>query len=79
MRSRGTVLLVAFAALSLFIPDSTLRAAPQAELWSRWDKADPSSNTRVDHSLWNGLLQEYLNTNHASGINRILSTAAETS
>ncbi len=70
MKSRRFVLLIAFAALSVCISDSTLRAAPQAELWSRWDKSDPNSNTRVDHSLWNGLLQEYLNTNHVSGINR---------
>jgi len=70
MRSRRFVLLVAFAALLVCIWDSTLLAAPQAELWGKWGKSDSNSNIRVDHSFWDGLLQEYLDTNHASGINR---------
>ena len=44
-------------------------AAPQAELWPKWDKYDDSSTTKVDHSQW--VLQDYLVTDDHSGVNLV--------
>ncbi len=46
-------------------------AAPQAELWERWQANDPSSEIRVDHGAWSLFLAEYVDTRHPSGINRV--------
>ncbi|MGA7877840.1 MAG: DUF547 domain-containing protein [Desulfoferrobacter sp.] len=46
-------------------------AAPQAELWPKWNKYDPSSTTKVDHSPWEGFLQVYLVTDDPSGVNLV--------
>jgi Protein of unknown function, DUF547 len=35
-------------------------AAPEAELWARWERHDPSSTVRVDHGAWARFLQLYL-------------------
>lgn len=48
-----------------------LRAAPQAELWPRWEAHDPSSSQTVDHSAFDAFLDEYLVTDHPSGVNRV--------
>ncbi len=49
MKSIRSVLLVVSIGLLFYQAGVFLGAAPQAELWSRWDKSDPNSNTRVDH------------------------------
>jgi hypothetical protein len=49
----------------------TLEAAPKADLWPRWQKHDPSSSQKIDHSAWNKFLNKYLIAPHPSGINRL--------
>lgn len=49
----------------------SLAAAPQAELWPRWEVYDPESTIAVDHALWQSFLDRYLIASHSSGINRL--------
>ena len=46
-------------------------AAPQAELWERWQDNEPSSDIRVDHDDWTRFLSRYVDTRHPSGISRV--------
>lgn len=46
-------------------------AAPQAELWPRWEAHDASSQETIDHSAWAGFLDQHLITGHPSGVNRV--------
>lgn len=46
-------------------------AAPQAELWPRWEAHDPGSTIRVDHEEWGEFLDRYLVAGHPSGVNRM--------
>ncbi len=39
---------------------ASLAAAPKAELWERWDRADSSATQTIDHSRWDALLGRYL-------------------
>ena len=48
-----------------------LSAAPQAELWPRWEAHDPDSSAVVDHSDWGVFLDRYLLTETASGVNLV--------
>jgi len=50
---------------------SPVYAAPQAELWPKWDEYDSSSTTKLDHSPWEGFLQVYLVTDDPSGVNLV--------
>jgi len=52
-------------------------AAPQAELWPRWQRHDPSSTVNVDHGLWASFLERYLVTSHPSGIDRVAYDAVD--
>ncbi|MGH8568072.1 MAG: DUF547 domain-containing protein [Gammaproteobacteria bacterium] len=45
-------------------------AAPKAELQPYWDRSDAANPATVDHSLWQGLLDGYLDTRHPSGVHR---------
>ncbi len=45
-------------------------AATKAELWARWQKHDPASAQRIDHSVWDRLLKQFV-VGHPSGINRV--------
>ncbi|MDM3871302.1 DUF547 domain-containing protein [Porticoccus sp. W117] len=45
-------------------------AAPKAELWSIWNRSNESSSEVIDHSLWQQVLDKYLQANHSSGVNR---------
>lgn len=49
---------------------SQAAAAPSPHLWPRWQANVPGSTTVIDHTIWDGILQKYLVTNHPSGINR---------
>jgi hypothetical protein len=60
------VVMVLLAALA-----GTLGAAPQADLWPRWQEYDPGSDRVVDHSAWERFLGKYLVTSHPSGITRV--------
>jgi hypothetical protein len=46
-------------------------AAPQAELWPRWEAHNSSSTDTVDHALWGAFLETYLVSDHPSGVNRV--------
>lgn len=46
-------------------------AAPQPELWPRWQSHDPASSVRVEHAAWGEFLARYVVANHPSGINRV--------
>ena len=50
-------LFLFFAAAFFSIP--TL-AAPASRYWALWDKSDESATKTVDHSLWQGILNDYL-------------------
>jgi hypothetical protein len=53
-----------FALLAIF-------GAPQADLWPKWQKHDPASAQKIDHSGWDKWLKKYLVAPHPSGINRV--------
>lgn len=46
-------------------------AAPQPDLWPRWQAHDPTSTLQIDHSAWSRFLDQYLIAYHPSGINRV--------
>ena len=39
---------------------SPLQAAPDAELWPRWQSHDAANDSRIDHRAWGALLRAYL-------------------
>jgi hypothetical protein len=49
----------------------TAQAAPDADLWPRWEAHDPGSTRTIDHSRWASFLDEYLVTGHPSGVSRV--------
>lgn len=67
------VLKTACCAL-LLVTAASVTAAPEAELWPRWQTHDPVSTTQVDHSAWDTLLTAYLRP-QADGITRFAYTA----
>ncbi|UCF99615.1 MAG: DUF547 domain-containing protein [Spirochaetaceae bacterium] len=69
MRKNTAVLTV--TALGLLLYSRTLTAAPNANLWPRWQTHDPAGTTAVDHSAWDRFLDRYLVDDHPSGINRV--------
>lgn len=46
-------------------------AAPQPDLWPRWQAFDANSTVTIDHSAWADFLGRYLVTSHPSGIYRV--------
>jgi hypothetical protein len=46
-------------------------AAPDANLWDRWEAHQPRSTIVVDHTAWDRFLLEYLDSDHPSGISRV--------
>lgn len=61
---------VVTVAIVLMVTSAVL-AAPKADLWPRWQKHDPASTQKIDHSAWDRFLKRYLVTSHPSGINRV--------
>ena len=59
------------AMLSLICAVQPVFAAPQAELWDRWQANDPAGLEVVDHGPWSWLLKKYVIVNHPSGVNRV--------
>ena len=39
---------------------SPLQAAPDAELWPRWQSHDADNDARIDHRAWGEILRGYL-------------------
>jgi hypothetical protein len=68
-KQAGLCLIILVA--TFVFTSSPLHAAPKAELWPRWEKNDPTSRQRVDHSVWDGFLRKYVVAAHSSGINRL--------
>jgi Protein of unknown function, DUF547 len=69
LRHAGLWVIILVA--TFMFTSSTLHGAPKAELWPRWQKNDPTSRQRVDHSVWDGFLRKYVVAVHPSGINRL--------
>jgi hypothetical protein len=69
LKQAGLWLIILVA--TFVFTSSPLHAAPKAELWPRWEKNDPTSRQRVDHSVWDGFLRKYVVAAHSSGINRL--------
>ena len=70
-RLRGTALRLLFVTVVFLLGAASAFAAPEAELWPRWEEYDPASTVRVDHAAWGDFLDAYLVTNHPSGVNRV--------
>jgi Protein of unknown function, DUF547 len=76
MTARGSALrqagLWVIILIATFIcTSSTLYGAPKSDLWPRWQKHDPASTQKIDHSLWDKFLKRHLVAPHPSGINRV--------
>ncbi len=66
-RFAPSMLLIAIT--MLLAGTGSAKAAPDAELWPRWQAHDPDAVANVDHQAWAGLLTRYLVTD-TDGINR---------
>jgi hypothetical protein len=58
-------------ACAFLLVGAAATAAPQAELWPRWEAHDASSEETIDHSAWGNFLDQYLIADHPSGVNRV--------
>ena len=58
-------------ACAFLLVGAAATAAPQAELWPRWEAHDASSEETIDHSAWGDFLDQYLIADHPSGVNRV--------
>jgi len=50
---------------------SDLSAAPQAELWTRWQQHNAQNPTTIDFTFWQTFLERYLDSQHPSGVHRL--------
>jgi hypothetical protein len=62
--------LIPVLVLGVWLTQLAAWAAPDADLWPKWQQHDPQSELRVDHSPWDRFLQEYL-VAAKNGINRV--------
>jgi hypothetical protein len=60
----------ALVIVSILIGHSMAHGAAKAELWPRWQKHDPASTQKIDHSAWDRFLKQNVMA-HPSGINRV--------
>lgn len=67
MRSLAGILLASAAMAAL---PGVAGAAPEAELWARWQAHDPASTARVDHGAWDRFLRRFVRSD-ADGVNRV--------
>jgi hypothetical protein len=63
-------LLKSMAVIGLLLAAGTALSAPRADLWPRWESHDHQSALRLDHGAWDDFLQDYLVTDHPSGVHR---------
>jgi len=63
----GLAVLAAFLAVVVFSPLAA--AAPEVDLWPRWEAHDPASRITVDHAVWDRLLRTHVRA-HADGVSR---------
>jgi len=66
--SMKKLFILCFVILTL---PTVICAAPQPDLWPRWQAHDATSTVTIDHSAWGRFLHHYLVTDHPSGINRV--------
>jgi hypothetical protein len=59
------------ALVALVVAATPAFAAPQAEVWPRWQKHEPASKQKIDHGAWNRFLKQNVIAPHPSGINRV--------
>jgi hypothetical protein len=52
-------------------------AAPQADLWPRWQTHDPDSRARIDHTAWSDWLAKYRREPGDDGVARLDYAAAK--
>jgi Protein of unknown function, DUF547 len=74
VRGKALIQIILVQSIAVFLTllfQPAVHAAPKAELWSRWEKHDPASTQRIDHSLWEKFLKKNLVAPHPSGINRV--------
>ncbi len=70
MRTIKTFVLIIFLLLLGLASTTPVYGAPAAKLWPRWQSHAPNSPAAVDHADWDFILQQYVDTDHPSGINR---------
>lgn len=56
--------------IAMIFSGGLVSAAPVSEAQEFWMAYDEQSTIEVSHQLWQGLLDKYLDANHASGVNR---------
>src|SRR5512135_3336636 len=68
MRNR---LIRTLAIVAVLLGAASAQAVQKAELWARWQKNDPASTQKIDHSAWDRFLKQIVVVTHPSGINRV--------
>lgn len=69
MTRRAMLGTASAAALSTAVP-LRARAAPEADLWPRWEKHDPESTKTIDHGAWGAFLKKYV-SDGPDGVNLV--------
>lgn len=64
-------LIRTLAIVAVLLGAASAQAAQKAELWARWQKNDPASTQKIDHSAWDRFLKQIVVVTHPSGINRV--------
>ncbi|MFT5573081.1 MAG: hypothetical protein ACI9FR_002014 [Cryomorphaceae bacterium] len=62
--------MIAVFFLSAWFGQSAWAAAPDAVRIDFWNDSEPQSTIKVNHSVWQSVLDKYLDDKHPSGINR---------
>ena len=62
--------LVLIVWIAICFNHSPASAAPDPDLWPRWEAHAEESHVVVDHTAWDLILKKYLVTHHPTGINR---------
>lgn len=60
-----------FAALFCLALATSAVAAPQAELWERWQANDPDSEASIDHGAWTTFLEQHIQHDPDLKLNRL--------
>jgi len=66
-----SLLIRALIVVVVLFGPNTADAAPKAELWPRWQKNNPASTQKINHSAWDRFLKQNLVAPDPSGINRV--------
>ena len=66
-----TVLCIFSCVVSWIASTSMAQAAPDSELIAQWNRADANNTQRIDHSLWQNILADYVVRDELSDINLV--------